>query len=120
MNHVDEADALARAFTERGIKAFTREQYSRQGMLDAIRENRRRNTDTARIRFLSEAARALADDITQVVDLPASDVASVLLAAGGSVGVLAELNGLRGTSVAGVLQYTADELDRRANGGETP
>jgi hypothetical protein len=120
VNRSEEADALARAFTERGIKAFTKEQYSRQGMLDAIRENRRRNTDTARVHFLSEAARALADDISEVVDLPASDIATVLLATSGSVGVLAELNDLRGTSVAAVLQYTADVLDRRAHGGETP
>ncbi|MFF9310157.1 hypothetical protein ACF1BS_04520 [Streptomyces sp. NPDC014748] len=115
-----EAEALTREFAKRGIRAFTREQYSRQGMLDAIRENQRRYSGEPHTEFLREAAQMLADDIAEVVGLPAADIATVLLAAGGSVGVLAELNGLCGTTVAGVLQHTAEELDRRASGGDQP
>ncbi|MCC9154851.1 hypothetical protein LZP81_31085 [Streptomyces parvulus] len=111
-------DMLAHAFAQKGIKAFTREQYSRQGMLDALRENRRRNQRDPLARFMGEAARTMAKDLQEVVDLPAADIATVLLAAGGSVGVLAEVRGLHGTTVAGVLQCIADELDQAANGGE--
>ncbi|MET9158236.1 hypothetical protein ABZX56_10950 [Streptomyces parvulus] len=111
-------DMLAHAFARKGIKAFTREQYSRQGMLDALRENRRRNQGNPHMRFMGEAAGAVANDLREVVELPAADIATVLLAAGGLVGVLAEVRGLRGITVAGLLQCIADELDQAANGGE--
>lgn len=113
-------DAVAADFARRGIRAITAEEYTRQGMLDALRESRRRQGDTAQARFLTEASQSLAADISEVVDLPPADIASVLLAVGGAGGVLADMYGLRGTTFAGLLQWTADELDQRAKRGEQP
>lgn len=109
--------ALVHALTERGTRAFTADDYSRQGMLDAVRELRRRERNDPRVRFLGDLARGLAHDIASVVDLPPADIASVLLAAGGSVGLTAELHGLSAQSAAAIFQYTADELDQFATGG---
>jgi hypothetical protein len=114
----EHADALARYFTRRGTRAFTSEDYTRQGMLDALRELRRRQAYDPNVRFLGQAAEAIARDLTQVIDLPPADIATVLLAAGGAVGVLAELYGLSATNIAGVLQYVADDLDQAAKAGE--
>lgn len=116
----DRRDALAREFARRGVRTFTREQYTRQGMLDALRENRRRNANEPHVQALGHFARTLADDLADVLDLSPADIATVLLVAGGAGGVLAELHGLRGPTLAGVIQYAADELDQRATGGERP
>ncbi|MFD7793561.1 hypothetical protein [Streptomyces sp. NPDC059759] len=114
----EQADAVARYFTQRGVRAFTAEQYTRQGVLDALRELRRRRSQSTEVKFLGQAAQSFARDLADVIDLPPADIATVLLAAGGAVGVLAQLHGLSGTDIAGVLQYTADDLDRAAKAGE--
>ncbi|MGW4889641.1 hypothetical protein [Streptomyces murinus] len=113
-------DALVRELARRGRRAFTAEQYTRQGMLDAVRENRRRHAHDPSVQFTDHAAKHLAHEIAQVVDLPPADIATVLLAAGGAAGLMAELHHLHGTTVAGILQTTADELDQQVNGGEQP
>ncbi|MGV4984566.1 hypothetical protein ACVB8X_14185 [Streptomyces sp. NRAIS4] len=111
-------EAVIRELARRGRRAFTAEQYTRQGMLDAVRENRRRNASDPLVQFVGKAAQHLASEITAVVDVAPADIATVLLAAGGAGGVLAELHGLNGTTLAGVFQTAADELDRRVSGGE--
>ncbi|EST24496.1 hypothetical protein [Streptomyces roseochromogenus] len=110
-------EAVVRDFTRRGIRTVTREQYSRQGMLDAVRENRRRHRHDSKTQWIEHAAHHVAEEIAAVVDVSLDDIATVLLAAGGVGGVLAELHGLHGTTLAGVFQTAADDLDRRANGG---
>ncbi|WDO09903.1 hypothetical protein ME763_31940 [Streptomyces murinus] len=115
-----EREALVRELARRGRRAFTAEQYTRQGMLDAVRENRRRHACEPSVQFAAHAAEHLAREITQVVDLPPADIATVLLAAGGAAGLMAELHHLDGTTVAGILQATADELDQQAKVGEQP
>lgn len=110
-------DAVVREFTRRGIRTVTREEYSRQGMLDAVRENRRRHRHDPKIQWIEHAAHHLAEEITALLDVPIDDIATVLLAAGGAGGVLAELHGLHGTTLSGIFQMAADDLDRRANGG---
>ncbi|MEU8907035.1 hypothetical protein [Streptomyces mirabilis] len=116
----DPSESLARYFRRRGTPAFTAEQYTRQGMLDALREMRRRQAHEQGVKFLGQAAQVFARDLTEVLDLPLADIATVLLAAGGAVGVIAELYSLEATTVAGVLQYAADDLDQQAKAGERP
>lgn len=113
-----QASNLARYFARRGTPAFTYESYSRSGMLGALRELRQRGAHTAEVKFLGQAAEAFTRDLMEVLDLPPADVATVLLAAGGAVGVLAELHGLSATNVAGLFQYAADDLDQAAKAGE--
>ncbi|MFI1767462.1 hypothetical protein ACH41H_36185 [Streptomyces sp. NPDC020800] len=110
-------EAAIRELTRRGRRAVTAEQYTRQGMLDAVRENRRRHASHPETQAVVEAGKHLADEIAAVVDLPPADIATVLLAAGGAGGVLAELHGLPSTTLAGAFQVAADELDQRAKGG---
>ncbi|MGW1001738.1 hypothetical protein [Streptomyces sp. NPDC002520] len=112
-------EAVIRELARRGRRAFTAEQYTRQGMLDAVRENRRRNASDPHVHFVGDAARHLAQEIANVVDLPPADIATVLLAAGGAGGVMAELHHLHGTTLAGMFQTAADELDQQAAGGES-
>jgi hypothetical protein len=118
VNERDTEEAMARALTARGFRTLTTEQWTRQGALDALREQRRRHANEPRVRKLDEISRTLADRLTEHVDVPPEDMATVLLVAGASVGALALLNGLPGPIVSEILQVTADELDRRANGGE--
>ncbi|MGW1498991.1 hypothetical protein ACWCQW_10535 [Streptomyces mirabilis] len=110
--------AIAREMAAQGRRAFTAETYTREGMFSALREIRHSQDGDPHVAFLARHARNLANDIAGVVDVSPEDIASVLMAAGGAVGVLAELHGLRGTTVSGVLQYAADELDKRARAGE--
>ncbi|MET7776257.1 hypothetical protein ABZU94_10735 [Streptomyces mirabilis] len=110
--------AVARDLAAQGRRAFTSENYTREDMFSALREIRHSQDGDPHVAFLGRAARVLAEDIAGVVDVSPKDIASVLMAAGGAVGVLAELHGLRGTTVSGVLQYAADELDQRARAGE--
>ncbi|MEU9208481.1 hypothetical protein AB0D27_11140 [Streptomyces sp. NPDC048415] len=110
--------AVARALAAEGRRAFTSETYTREGMFAALREIRRSQDGDPHVEFIGQVARLLAVDIAGVVDVAPKDIASVLMAAGGAVGVLAELHGLRGTTVSGVLQYAADELDLQAKAGE--
>lgn len=112
--------AVARRLNASGRRAFTAETYTRAGMFQAFREIRQSRDGDDYDQFLGTLARGLADDIAEVVDVPAKTIADVLMAAGGSVGVMAELHGLRATTICGVLQYAADELDQRAEAGDRP
>ncbi|MET9122940.1 hypothetical protein [Streptomyces sp. NPDC004528] len=111
----DPSETLAQYFRRR---AFTAEQYTRQGMLDALREVRRTQAHESGVKFLGQAAEVFEQDLAAVVDLPPADIATVLLAAGGAIGVMAELYGLSASHVAGVLHYAADDFDRQAEAGE--
>ncbi|MHC3474633.1 hypothetical protein ACYF6T_38890 [Streptomyces sp. 7R007] len=111
-------EAMAQALNALGFRTMTTEQWSRQGALDAIREQRRRNTNDPRVRKLEEVCSTLADRLTHHVDVPAADMATVLLVAGASVGELAIVHGLPGVVVSEIFQVTAAELDERARGGE--
>lgn len=51
-------------------------------MLDALREMRRRQAHEQGVKFLGQAAQVFARDLTEVLDLPLADIATVLLAAG--------------------------------------
>lgn len=111
-------EAIAQALTARGYRTLTTEQWTRQAALDTVREGRRRNADDPRVQKLGEIATTLADRLTTHVDVSAEDMATVLLAAGASVGALAVMHHLSGPIISEILQVTADELDRRASGGE--
>ncbi|MFF0139746.1 hypothetical protein ACFYRN_25240 [Streptomyces sp. NPDC005227] len=113
-----QASTLARYFARRGTPAFTYESYSRSGMLSALRELRRRGAHTSNVKFLSQVSHGLARDLAEVIDLPPADIATVLLAAGGAIGVLAEQHDLSALEVAGALQYTADDLDQAAKASD--
>jgi hypothetical protein len=118
MSRRDNAEALARYFRRRGTPAFTTESYTREGMLDALREVRRLRSQDGEVKLLGQSAQVLVRDLNDVIDLPLADIATVLLAAGGAVGLFAELHGFNGTEIAGVLQYAADDLDQAAKAGE--
>ncbi|MCI3277466.1 hypothetical protein [Streptomyces cylindrosporus] len=117
MNERLTEEAIAQALSARGYRTMTTEQWSRQGALDVIREQRRRNADDPRVRSLDEIASRLADRLTKYVDVPAADMATVLLAAGASVGALALMHSLPGPVISEILQVTGAELDRRATEG---
>ena len=112
-------EAVARELTEQGRRAFTSETYSREAVFAALREIRYSQDGDPDNDVLGKLARGFAEDLAGVVDVPPRDIASVLMAAGGAVGVLAELRGLDATTLAGLLQYAADELDQLARAGET-
>ncbi|MFJ6841419.1 hypothetical protein ACIQRE_01980 [Streptomyces griseoluteus] len=116
----DMRQALIEELKRRGRRFFTTEDYSRQGVLDALRENRRRHANEPLLQEVVHAAKHVASEIKGVVDLPAADIATVLLAAGGTIGILAEMHGLSAHALGGVLQYAGDELDQQATGGERP
>ncbi|WP_432169126.1 hypothetical protein [Streptomyces sp. 1222.5] len=113
-------DALVRKLTAQGARVFTTEDYTRQGILDAVREHYRRNAADPHFQFVAAAGRHLAQEIVDVVDLPPADIATVLLAAGGAAGLMADQHALDGPTLAGALQAAAVELDQRATGGEQP
>lgn len=111
-------EAIARELTAQGRRVFTSETYSREDVFAALREIRYSQDGDPHTQFLNDMARSFADEIAAVVDISPRDIATVLMAAGGSIGVLAEVNGIPGTALAGVLQFAADELDQRARAGE--
>jgi len=113
-------EAVARELTAQGRRAFTSETYSREAVFAALREIRYSQDGDPHTELLGKLASGFADDIAGVVDIPPRDIASVLMAAGGAIGVLAELHGMGGTALAGVLQYAADDLDQRAKSGDQP
>lgn len=119
MSERETEEAVARLLTASGYRTVTTEQWSRQGALDVLREQRRRHAGSPRIKFLDKVASAFADRLTEHADVSPRDMATVLLVAGASVGALAVMHDLPGRVVSEILQITADELDRRANGGET-
>ncbi|MFB7596942.1 hypothetical protein [Streptomyces sp. NPDC056160] len=99
---------------------MTRDEWTRQGALDALREQRRRYAGDPRLEAINKLSECLADRLTQYTDVPQKDIATVLLAAGASVGALAIVHELPGPMLAEILQVTADLLDQRASGGEQP
>ncbi|MFJ8348916.1 hypothetical protein ACIQ9J_21660 [Streptomyces sp. NPDC094153] len=111
-------EAIARALRKQGLNALTSDQWTRQAVLDGLREQRRRHADSPRVQQLDEIANKLADRLIEHVDVPPEDMATVLLAASGSVGALAVMHRLSGVVVSEILQVTADVLDQRASGGE--
>jgi len=113
----DPRERVVRDLARQGHRAFSTDTYSRQGMLDALRELRRREAGSPAVRQLSEEARVFAADLVDVVDLPPADIATVLLAAGGAVGAFAHFRSLSPQAIATLLQYAGDDLDRQANGG---
>ncbi|MFJ2004731.1 hypothetical protein [Streptomyces chartreusis] len=112
-------EAMAQALAALGVPAMTSETWSQQAALDALREQRRRNPGDARGAALDELAVTLADRLQAYTDVSPAVGATVLLVAGASVGSLALLHGLPGVAVSEILQATAVELDKRAQGGET-
>lgn len=112
-------EAIARTFAARGFRAVKVEEWSHAAVLEALRENRRRHANSPYTQQIGEVAAKVADEIAGLVDLPPRDVATVLLAAGGSVGTIALLHPLSGKTAAEILQFAADELDQRATRGET-
>ncbi|QIJ62600.1 hypothetical protein [Streptomyces sp. JB150] len=118
MNERETEEAMARVLTARGFRTVTTEQWTRQGALDVVREGRRRYADDPRVQALDEIAAVLADRLSKHVDVPPESIATVLLAASASVGAIALMHHLPGPMIVEILQVTADELDRRANGGE--
>lgn len=111
-------EAIARELTQQGRRVFTSENYSREDVFAALREIRYSQDGDPHTQLLNNLARSFADDIADVVDVSPRDIATVLMAAGGSIGMLAEMSGLAATTLAGVLQFAADELDQRARAGE--
>lgn len=120
MNEREAEEAVARALTSRGFRTMTSDQWTREGALDALREQRRRHAGSPRLETIDRIAGNLADRLTACLDVPPKDVATVLLAAGGYAGALAAMGQLSGLAVAEILQVTADVLDQRTDGGETP
>ncbi|WP_406168982.1 hypothetical protein [Streptomyces sp. NBC_00996] len=118
MNQRETEEAIAQALTARGFRAMTSEHWSRQGALDVVREGRRRHAGDPRVQKLGEIAATLADRLATHLDVPPEDIATVLLAAGASVGALAVMHHLPGPVISEILQVTADELDQRGTGGE--
>ncbi|MGW6911494.1 hypothetical protein [Streptomyces sp. NPDC054940] len=113
-------DQAVRQLAARGIRAMSEEDWTYQGALDVVRENRRRQGDRSVVRAVNAWSEALADDVLKATGVAPADVASVLLYASSWVGGLAMVRGLgRDTSLL-VLSCAADELDQRANGGEKP
>ncbi|WND34017.1 hypothetical protein RI578_06775 [Streptomyces sp. BB1-1-1] len=118
MNEDQAEEAVVRAFTARGLRAVTSAQWTRQGALDVVRENRRRYADHPRMKGLEQFASDLADRLSTHTDVPAQDIATVLLAAGATAGAFALMHDLSGPVVTEIMQIAADDLDRRTDGGE--
>lgn len=116
MTRKEDEEAAARELTARGYRAVTSEQWSRQGALDAVREQQRRHAGDPRVKVIERFADALADRMVKATDVSAKDIATVLLAAGASVGALAVMHHLPGPMLSEILQVTADRLDQRAGG----
>ncbi|GAB2714798.1 hypothetical protein [Streptomyces bullii] len=113
-------DQAVRQLAARGIRAMSEDDWTYQGALDVVRENRRRQGDTAVMRTVDEWSAGLAEDVVAATGVAPADVAAVLLYASSWVGGLAMIRGLGRDTSLSVLSCAADELDRRANGGETP
>jgi hypothetical protein len=63
-------EEMAQALTARGYRTVTSETWTRQGNLDALREQRRRNEGDPRLAVLTQIARKLADRMTEFTDVP--------------------------------------------------
>jgi len=107
-----------RAFAARGLNPVKGEDWDRDKVLDILRANRARHADNQYTQEISRIAASVAAEIAETVDLPAADIATVLLAAGGSVGTVALLRPMTGKSSAEILQFAAVELDNQARRGE--
>lgn len=111
-------DDLARQFQAHGIRAVTSAEWTRQGNLDVVREQRRRHADHPRMKALEALADDLARHVAAHVQLPPQDIATVLLAVGAITGFQSLAHQLPGPMVTEVIQIAADLLDRQADGGE--
>lgn len=118
MNRDEAEAATVRALAAQGVRAVTSSQWSRQGALDALREQRRRYAGDPRLEAIDGLATLLAERLTEFTDVLPADIATVLLVAGGSVGSLALTDGVPGYMLAEILQGTAEMLDRRTEAGE--
>ncbi|MFF0139745.1 hypothetical protein ACFYRN_25235 [Streptomyces sp. NPDC005227] len=98
---------------------MTSRQWTRQGALDALRKQRRRNADDPRLEAIDGLAAMLADRLTEFTDVLPADLATVLLVAGGSVGSLAVTDNVPGFMLAEILQAAAIMLDQAAKAGES-
>ncbi|WP_426568162.1 hypothetical protein [Streptomyces canus] len=114
----DPREAMTRALAARGFRAIKSEDWDQQAVLSALRENRRRHANSEYTQAIGRAAEAIAAEIADLVDVPPADIAMVLLAAGGSIGMLALMQPVSAKTAAEILQFAADELDQRARAGE--
>lgn len=119
-DHHAEEEALIRRLTDRGIRTVRSCEWTRQGTLDAVREQRRRHAGDSRLKAVEGMATELADCLARVSGVRLDDIVMVLLLAGGQVGTFSFLHHLPGTMVSEILQVAGDELDRRAKAGEQP
>ncbi|MET7477950.1 hypothetical protein ABZT17_26785 [Streptomyces sp. NPDC005648] len=113
-------DAVMSAMKARGLRPIKSEDWDRDVVLQVLRENRARNAGSPYTQEVIRTAAVVANEISGLVDLPVADIATVLLAAGASVGTVALLRPVTGRTTAEILQFAAMELDQHANGGETP
>lgn len=120
MNQDPAEEALARELSARGYRAVTSQQWTRQINLTVVREQRRRYADHPRMQALEQYAGQLARTVAHHVQLPPQDIATVLLAAGATASFQAVTHDLPGPMVTEILQIAGDDLDRLADGGETP
>jgi len=107
-----------RAFIARGLAPVAGEDWDRDTVLGMLRSNRARHAGNPHTQENVRVALAAAGEIADTVDLPAADIATVLLAAGGCIGTAALLRPMTGQTVAEILQFAAVELDDRAKDGE--
>lgn len=119
MNRADR-EQYVRQLTAQGTRAVLEEDWTPQLALDVVRENRRRHAGETRTQALSHFAAHLAEDLAAKTNVAPSDIAAVLLLVSSTLGGPALHHSLPGVVIVDVLGYAADDLDRQANGGETP
>ncbi|MFJ2004730.1 hypothetical protein [Streptomyces chartreusis] len=115
--HPDIDDAVRR-LARRGIRAMNEEDWTYQGVLDMVRENRRRIADGPLMSAVNAWSEELTEAITVRTGVAPADVAAVLLYASSWVGGLAVENGLGRDTVLSLLACAADDLDQQSKGGE--
>jgi hypothetical protein len=114
-------DDLVKKFAEHGIRATTPADWSQQMAFDAIRENRRRYAHTPRAASYGRTAAFLVEAMSDVCDVEAADMASVLITTSALVGTVTLLSSkMTALDLAQILAFAADDLNRAANGGEQP
>ncbi|MFJ4365125.1 hypothetical protein ACIP4S_13335 [Streptomyces chartreusis] len=120
MNGREAEEEVVRELTARGFRAVRSDQWTRQGSLDTLREQIRRNSGDPRLKALESYAEVLVDRLVAHTELSSEDIATVLLVAGGTVGSVALTEHLPGRVVVEIMHIAALQLDDRASGGETP
>lgn len=117
MNRADR-EQLARKLTAEGNRAVLEEDWTPQLALDVIRENRRRHVGEPRTKVLSHFGGRLAEDLAAKTSVAPADIAHILLLVSSTLAGPALHHRLPGVIVTDLLGYAADDLDRKANGGE--